>query len=588
MQFDGAVPSSRSVRFVDRVFVWMERGAPNAWAWLILPVLLHSWTLTAPFLFDDLHLLLKAERWLAEPKGAPHLFEFADSEASYRALIERGTIAWWSPPIARLAFFRPVAEWSFVADTLLFGRHAVFHRLVSLLWFALALIAIHRMFRAAGADPIRAGAATFLFGISQSVAGPVDFISNRSELIAVVFTALAATCYWSQLRKTSILRALLSLGAFAVALLAKEIALPLAGVLFLHAFVFARRDRDGPGLGAARGVAFGMLVLALVYSGYYVTSYAARGEKLDVADGAALLASLPLVIGQYLTVWTTGFPVGILWQWASTAQVLMAALIGAALATIAVPIIVRSVRGDPAGRFFALWTALFFLPPLITVVEARALCLATVGWAYLIATVILPRESSSYVPPAIARHWLLTVNGLFAIVATICGTGVAIYAEESARGRLLASVAREPGLRAGQTLVIAAADNGSEVPFAADRVEVLTGLKGIAVAFLTHAADNVRFNRIDDRTILARADAPGLMAGPLHRLALGPRWEPKPGARFRARDFEAELVGVDNGAVTAIQFRFDRSLDDPRLRFDPPDLIRRIDGAAARTSESGG
>ena len=154
-------------------------------------MLLYSWSVTGPFAFDDLHLLLKAERYLRGESARPDLFRFADSPAAWQALRDRGTVPWWFPADQRVAFFRPLAEWSFTLDVAIFGRAAVGHRLVSLFWFAVALWAVQRLFCAAGATPARAGAATLLLGVSQTLAQPATFICNRSDLLVIVGTALA-------------------------------------------------------------------------------------------------------------------------------------------------------------------------------------------------------------------------------------------------------------------------------------------------------------------------------------------------------------------------------------------------------------
>ena len=65
---------------------------------------------------------------------------------------------------------------------------------MSMAWFALALVCVRRLFlTASGGDETLSCMATFLFGISQTVAQPVSFISNRSDLMVIVGASLAAT-----------------------------------------------------------------------------------------------------------------------------------------------------------------------------------------------------------------------------------------------------------------------------------------------------------------------------------------------------------------------------------------------------------
>src|SRR5690606_19177581 len=128
-----------------------------------------------------------------------------------------------------------------------------------------ALVCLHRLYATASRDSTRAGVAAFFFGISQTVTQPVTFICNRSDLIVVVGTALAAHAYWSVTIGSRSRHAVLAGVAFAGALLSKEIAVGLAGVVFVDAFLLRRGHGPPADLRSQRPVASVIVLLAAAY-----------------------------------------------------------------------------------------------------------------------------------------------------------------------------------------------------------------------------------------------------------------------------------------------------------------------------------
>src|SRR5262245_14309142 len=123
------------MRLLDRIFGWIRAASVYRLFWLGGPLLLYGWTIIGLFLADDLHLLLKSERYLRGETSDRELYRFAKSDDDWNELRDRGTCPWWLPEKGRLDFFRPLSEASFLLDVRLFGRNVVGHRLVSLLTF---------------------------------------------------------------------------------------------------------------------------------------------------------------------------------------------------------------------------------------------------------------------------------------------------------------------------------------------------------------------------------------------------------------------------------------------------------------------
>jgi hypothetical protein len=571
---------------LDRPFELLARAAPRRSVWLGLPLLLYAWSITGPFVCDDLNLLLKAERYIRGESDRLDLFRFAPTDEAWRQVRDRGTWPWWSPEGKRIDFLRPLAELSFYLDVRLFARSATGHRLVSLGWFALALVCLHRLCAAAGRDPVRAGVATLFFGISQAVTAPATFISNRSDLLVLVSVTLAGWAYWragrpadsnplAASRKPNWWLVGLATASFAFALLAKEIAVALAGVIVAHELLARWRRFPLPG-GPTRGTIAGIIfVLSVVYLGYYVASRPwAFGLGEYATNRPSLLGDAPRSALLYLAAWTLGFPISVLLQ--AGAGHVAAVTAAAAIAALVVGwYLIKTVRGDRAAAFFGLWTAMFLLPALLTIPETRALSLATAGWAYLLAG-LLTRSERGAAGPLWLRHWLLTANGAISVACAIGAVLFANSAEKQARtslGEYLAAF--ESPLQDGDTVVVAEPRSPLEFLCAGDRLEFMTGRRNVALAFLTVADTATSFEREDAHTLLLSAPDGSLLASPMHRVLLGDDWEPAVGDQFRLTRFTAEIAEVsDRGAVTAVRFRFEQPLASPRLHFYPPDLAR--------------
>ncbi len=593
---------------LERPFHLLPRVGRHRSFWLGLPLLLYVWTLGGPFLFDDLHLLLDTERYIAGESDRLDLFRFAPTEEDWRRLRDRGTYPWWAPEVARVDLFRPIAEWSFYLDTRLFGRNAAGHRVISLLWFALALICVHRLYWVAGQDSARAGLATFFLGISQTVAQPVTFISNRSDLLVLVGTTLAAGAYWRaastapagaqstipQLRsanccrRSSIFLVLLAALGFTFALLSKETAVALAGVIGIHELIIRRR-RVHLGRNRTRtAIAAMILIMAAAYLAYYAVSRQWHlGLSSETAGRWSSLANAPRSLLLYLVVWTVGFPISVLIPAADGWTIAWAA-VGGVTALLVAWHLRRVLRKGPPSRgrsatpFFIAWAVVFLLPALAANPEVRVVCPATVGWAYLLAILLKPKREGAASAPLWVRHWLLAANGG---VSLACAIGAVIYSNAAERGarqsvRAYLAVQAAP-LADGDTLIVAEPTSGLELVCAGDRLEFLTGRKNVALSYLTLPGTGAEIRRLDDHALLVTSSGP-LLGSPIQRRVLGSGWKPRLGDSFHLREFTAEVTAVaDDDTVTALRFRFDRPLASPRLHFHPPGLAETARGAAS-------
>lgn len=575
-------------------FILLRTTGSRRLFWLGLPLLLYAWTITGDFAFDDLHLVNKAERYLRGESNFPGLFRFAGTPAEWEELRNRGTAPWWAPVQLQIALFRPLAEWSFILDMKIFGRNPVGHHLISLAWFAVVLYGVNRLYRQAGQDEQQAGLATLFFGISQTLAQPVTFICNRSDLMVLVGTTIAATAYWSRTNRRTLWPIGLAAGGYAFALLSKEMALGLAGAVLAYEFmkrvgrrygVEACRDTTSPQDESAstnerrrKVIALILTILAIAYVAYYVHSRpwhlgSAAGET---ANNLSPLSNAPLAFPLYLAVWLLGFPINLLLAFGKTASIVVASL-----ALIAITIIARYlyqlVRRDGAALFFLLWAVSFAGVGLLTRPEPRVLSVATVGWAYLLSGLLIGNRAIPNVPPRWIRHWLLAANGAISIC---CAVGIVLtqnYFEHQSRRLLTERLAQlTPPLRDGEHLFVGEAQSELELLFPADRLEFLTGYRHCAITFLTLPGTGAAIEPLDGQTLRVRKNGGDLLGAPSQRFLLGSGWSPTLGQTFELADFTATIRQIDNSdRVTAIDFRFRQPISDPRHRFTLNQPIRQ-------------
>lgn len=560
---------------IDRRLRWIIRMRAGLW----IPFLVYLPTLSGPFVLDDLYMIRRIERFNDGELDRPALFEFIRTPEDLRAQRDRTTFCWWIGADGTTRFFRPLAETSLRVDYLCFERNVLGFRLVSLAWFALALMLVRRLFNYAGAEPFVVELATLIFGIAQSVAMPVGFISNRADLMVVVGVATASIALW-RARSTAngvvAMRSHLPLAIFGYgfALCCKEAAAPLAAVWLLHAWIERRRQPQPTarvcwtfaGSAVVLAAAYMIMYLSLGY-GVYGPPHAAGRSLIELFRDTALQAGL------LLTVWMLGVP-GLLAVLVDRPAIAWS--MAAAAGLIGLVVVARSRplwRESSAFRFFALWAVCFSLPPLLATPEPRMLCIAGVGWAFCLARLLAAPATRRGGPDRLLREWLMFANGAAAVGF---GVGSLLHVQQAERRcqasvREYAAVAAPRGIRDGDALIVNQPREMLELIVPGDRFEFVSGCDGVRLHYLTvdGVADLTR--RVEDeRSILIASDSPRLFGSPLHS-RMAPDGGPlRVGTRWENRDFTAEIAEMKNGRVTALRFRFTRPLDADDLFSYPP------------------
>ncbi len=173
-------------------------------------------------------------------RSAADLFSFADPErpADVRREMESGELSWWAAPHLRWRFLRPLPALLHHLEFRMFGRGGlVIMHLESVLWMAAVAAAAAMLFRRMLAPLWIAGLAAVLYAIDDAHGFGVGWLASRCTLMGTFFaiTSLIAHDRWR--RNGWRLGAVLAPIALLVALLCTEESVAVVGYLLAHLLV---------------------------------------------------------------------------------------------------------------------------------------------------------------------------------------------------------------------------------------------------------------------------------------------------------------------------------------------------------------
>lgn len=558
------------VSALSRLADWLE-AQPRAVAGLVLlGMLLTSPSLGTGLVADDLlHQLL-----LREQPGIPglapkhvDLFHFASGDPeNARLLMNHGVFAWWTDCHLRLAFMRPLSGLTHLVDHELWPQIPALMHVQSLLWFALLVWIVSRVY--ARLLPGRGAAllALLLFVVDDVHAPTVGWIANRSSTIALVFSLLAVLAHDRARRTQKVVAACLGPALLAVGLLAGEAALSGGAYLLAYALFLdqsSRRSRLLSLLGYA-----GVIVAWHIV--YRHLGYGASGSGVYIDPASqplvflrASLTRLPiLLLGTFGLPWSDGWE-----MYPLVLPVLRPIVLGLALATLGAlswlswPLLRRS----PSARFWAGGSALSLVPNAATFPHDRLLLATAVGAMALLATLFLqPDRAGSRLRPALLSA--------LALVHVVLAPVLLLYRSASVANlsgllwKADASIPKLPDL-SESTLVIV---NPPLVPFGAYLPiyrEAAHEPRPQRLFWLATGVSDLRIARLDERTLSVRpllgylSDPTQLMLRSLERpLRLGEK------VVLDEATFEVVDLTAD-GRPAEVRVRFRRALGDRRLVF---------------------
>lgn len=510
---------------------------------------------------------------------ANELFTFASGDArDMQALMDRGVFPWTTRPDLRLSFFRPLAVASHLVDHALWPSSPAAAHAHNLVWYALLLWVVSRLYRRVQALPWIAGLSLLLYALDDARAPTVGWVANRQALISAAFGFAAVLAHHRARREHWAPGRWLGPLALALSLAAGESGVATVGYLVAYALTLDGRSVPaGPAIIDDRWarwralVPYGLVVAA--WAALWVAlGYGARGSGLyvePVRDPLGFAWALATHVPVLLAAQVSG-----LWSEVS------AAVTGGAATALAIGCGVYLLlfldalkvvlKVSPEARFWALGALGAALPIAGTAPADRLLTFVGVGVMGLVACFFhAPEGEHGVVSPSRLRRVSvrLWVGGL--VLADLVIGPLVMPIRALTMHTVAASVARandslpkDPGV-AGRTIV---AVNPPSDPYMAFvpilRASIGEPLPG-AQRWLAVGQSDVYLAREDATTLRVRPEA-GYLAMVSEQMVRS-RSEPLAlGQRVVLRGVTVEVTALtDDGRPAETRWRFDRPLEDP-------------------------
>ena len=507
------------------------------------------------------------------PDSRFDLFSFVGHGAGNTlAEMNVGVLPWWTDPDVKLAFWRPLSALTHLVDWTLWPASPAMMHAQSLLWFALALVAVaafyRRFFAAFGGGPAdgiawAAGLATLLYAIDDAHGPAVGWVANRNAMIAVAAAMPVLLVHDRWRRQGRRAGAWAGPLLLAVALGAGESALAIAAYLFAYAVCLDRASWRSRALSLAPYLAvvvvwrvvYHALGFGTAYSGVYVDPGAEPLAFLRVLPSRAMF----LLAGQLATPWSD---FAALWTFVSPHAARNALAFATVVVALFVALFAPLCRRDPLARFFAVGALVAVVPISSTFPADRLLWFVGIGAMGLVARWLELRPRA---------WWAAIVAVLLVFIHVVVAApllAVRSRSMETVSRPLRRADASIPPYRLGDGMLVLV--NPPSDVFAA-YVVILRASEGRPLPptrWLATGTSDLAITRTDERTLRVKPEGgfiPFVSERMLRRLD-----------RPFARGQLIHLGGVDviiadvtaDGRPAEIIARFDRALDDPSLHWE--------------------
>jgi hypothetical protein len=531
------------------------------WLGLAAALLVAVPSLTLGFVTDDYGFRAVLHAPAPHARPAYDLFRFAagDAATNERA-IRGGHLPWWSSADLRIHFVRPLTGLVFAMEDALFGSHAVFDHVSSIVWYLALVAVVGALYRRVFPSGAVAAVATLVFAWSHAHVHPYAWLAARHVLVGGL---PAVVSLWAHVRWRSDgwrPGRWLAPSALIVGFFGSEVAL--AGAAYILAFELLR-DRASPlrarltGSTAPLSIVFAYL---LVYraigggarsSGLYHDPF---GDPLGFARVAVL--RIPALLGDSLL----GVPVE-LSMVSSPARLALVGLLAAVLVAFAFSLS-RSLLsgGERASLAWLLPGAMVgVLLGATGAPGGRVLVLPDVGFAALLGLLI----TRGFEPGA--KRGL---RGLFAVVLGLAHlvlaplSSVRAIANFGARARASEAVSEsiaELSPPDGRVFLIASDPQVFLYPrgiLADTRPGVLRCLSPLSAAHAGH-----RITRVGDRTLAIEPIERTLLDGSFDTLFRSSTEAFSVGDTVRQCGATLRVTAVRDGRPARLEVTFDAPID---------------------------
>lgn len=541
------------------------------------------------------------------------LFAFADGGVDVERAMEMGSWPWWTSPDLVLSFLRPVSGFTHWLDYRLWPESPWMMHAHSLVWMALVVGMVAVLYRALDDTPWVAGLATLLFAFDEAHAMPAAWIANRNALVAACFgfAALWAHHRWRHgWRPGAVLSCLLLL----IALGANEGAVAVGAYLLAYGMFL----EPGPWVARVRSLLPTATTGVLWWLAYKWMGFGTRGSAVYIDPGTDP--------GRFLAAVTERAPWLFLGQWTPIPADLpglmnaetryLAGWLAMALCGFLLFLLLGVCRRDRLARFWALGMGLSLLPICATFPSNRLLMFVGLGGMGLLSRAWLDVRRRSSLPATAPQRTLRLAHrgviGLWVAVHLVLSPWMLAGVIEQQRAffgafdRAVSTLPQDETLRhkdlillnapsafivgygllrrasEGEALprrlrLLTSSIHGVDVERPDERTLILRPRGGLLLSPGAGSADGLDVPTIDVRYVFQLLDLLFRDADPPFRVA----------DRVELAGLEIEVREVVDGRPAAIRFRFDRPLEDSRLRwvawqgegfaaFELPDVGQRL------------
>ena len=572
------------------------------WVSAVLAMLLCAPAIDIGFFLDDyIHqaALIQPEE-LPEIHASPdRLFEFVSADKK----VLSDSMPWWVSEDLKLAFWRPISGASHWLDHHLWPESPRWMHIHSLLWLGLVVLLASLAFRRLLGDTTWvAGLAALLFAVDDVHAWPAMWIANRNALLSVAWALLSLLSYDAWRRQGRRWGAVATPLFLLLAVLSGESAVAGGAYLLAYALTLDTGSWSRRLMSLVPSAVIGIIWLAI----YKWQGFGARGSSayLDPLTSpiqflGGLFERLPMLM---LGLWTP-IPAdfylltsaeGQRWMWALAMGL---TLLVAALFT---PMLIH----DRRARFLALGLVGSLVPASIIFPMNRQLLFAGFATSGLLALFVEHARSPQTQRPTTAsptethqktsgwgrRALRLTAMAalgvhLFLAPWILLGTPSQLHLLARLMDRAVVSLPSDPEVRSQRVIVVHSP--GHVFTSGSKAMHVLRGQATPRdLLVLSGTIWSLEIERLDERSLAIRPDG-GFMAPAGHdptgtgghlnlmRAFAGfdlifqdSRRRPKVGDRFDRTGVEIEITALtEDGRPGEAVFRFDRSLEDPALRW---------------------
>jgi hypothetical protein len=153
------------------------------------------------------------------------------------ALLQSGILPWWTHPVSKLVFFRPIAHWLMQIDYQLWPNSVAIMHLHSIFWYAALVAVVGLVYRRFTLWPLAAGFSAILFAVDFGHGGAVAWLANRNAMVAMTASMLALLCYQKKVWYWQFLGCIF----FAASMASAEAALAITGYFFAYEIFLSKQ-----------------------------------------------------------------------------------------------------------------------------------------------------------------------------------------------------------------------------------------------------------------------------------------------------------------------------------------------------------